>query len=473
MITIDYDIKKQKGIISGDHIDIIREHFSIENPAAKFFRQRRFMPKRLYAINPQGFFDIGLIEEIKSFLAKRDINTPMQVSLAAQHVISPSYNTVAREYLNLPLRDYQLATIEACMQAGRGVVVLGTGAGKTLVCATLIENVYNNFKNKDLFKCLMVVPDLGLVTQTFNEFNSMGVNFTFTKWTGSNEPDLNANVIIANTSILQSRFDASKWVEFVDLLIVDETHKAGAGTKLSKIISKIKTHHKFGFTGTLPSDKMNQWSVIGKIGPVLYEKNSAELRNENYLTNVQVFVFKINYKTKIESNGDDPYRDELEYLKSNTYRNKVITTVCKNHDNNTLILVNHINHGLILEEHLKQLTDKKVFFIQGEVEVEEREKIKKLMEDTNNVVCVAMSSIFSTGVNIKNIHMIIFAAGGKSFIRTVQSIGRGLRLHHTKEKLRIIDIADNLKYSNEHAAKRQEIYQHEKISYKVQLIEEN
>ena len=94
------------------------------------------------------------------------------------------------------------------------------------------------------------------------------------------------------------------------------------------------------------------------------------------------------------------------------------------------------------------------------------------MEKHNNVVCIAISAIFSTGVNIKNIHMILFSAGGKSFVRTVQSIGRGLRLNENKDNLRIIDICDNLKYGKEHSDKRKEIYSNEKINYTIHSIKE-
>ena len=114
--------------------------------------------------------------------------------------------------------------------------------------------------------------------------------------------------------------------------------------------------------------------------------------------------------------------------------------------NNTLILINNIDHGQHLFDLLSTaLPHKQVYFIRGEVDVEERDRVKKVREDNNNVICIAISAIFSTGVNIKNLHMIIFAAGGKSFIRTVQSIGRGLRLSDNKEKLVIIDIADKLR----------------------------
>lgn len=138
-----------------------------------------------------------------------------------------------------------------------------------------------------------------------------------------------------------------------------------------------------------------------------------------------------------------------------------------------MILVNHIAHGDNLYKFLtSELTDRKVYFIRGEVEVEERARVIAEMEKNNNVVCIAISAIFSTGVNVKNLHMVVFASGGKSFIRTIQSIGRGLRLNPNKEKLVIVDIADLLQYSSEHATRRQQIYTEEKIQYKIgELVE--
>ena len=102
--------------------------------------------------------------------------------------------------------------------------------------------------------------------------------------------------------------------------------------------------------------------------------------------------------------------------------------------------------------------------------VEDREKVKKSMEEQDNIVCIAMSSIFSTGINIKNLHYIIFAAGGKSFIRIIQSIGRGLRLHKDKEKLVIFDLYDNFEYSTQHADERKMYYDEEQIPWKENKV---
>lgn len=477
MIHIDFDKKKNKGILSGDNFDLIREHFSIENPAARFNRSW-YTQKRLYAINPNGSFDIGLVGEIKNFLSSKNLNSDITFSKNAQQEINPKLDKPLIKRLSLDLRDYQEETVNKCMALGRGVSVLGTGAGKTLTIATLIENFYLYSENVKNFKCLMIVPDLGLVNQTYNDFKEYNVSFSLSRWTGKIKPDFDANLIVANIDILRSKFDENPWIKDVDLLIVDEVHKMGKGNKSSKLLEKITTPNKFGFTGTLPEDNMDKWNIIGKIGPVLIRKTSFELREENFLTNVKVNVLNLVYNVKpVRVTGStDPtenYRNELQFLSYNQFRNKVIQSACHNFNNNILILINNIDHGQHIFDTLStNLKDKRVYFIRGEVDVEERDKVKRIMEEHNNVVCVAISQIFSTGVNIKNIHMIIFAAGGKSFIRTVQSIGRGLRLNENKQELKILDLADNLEYGLDHANKRKAIYNEEKIEYKEFIVQE-
>lgn len=466
MITIDYNHKKQKAIITGDHFDLIREHFSVSNPAAKFARSF-FVPKRIYSITPTGLFDIGLVGEIVNFLSDRGISEEVVLTESAQKVYSPRFEWDAVYPLKHTLYDYQQEIVTRCIKNGRGTVVLGTGGGKTLTMATLIENYFHNY-NKDTFKCLVIVPDVGLVSQTFSDFIEYGVTFSVTKWTGKVVPDLTANVIIANKDILQSKFKDSAWIKYVDLLVVDETHKVRKGNEITKIVQAITTSHKYGFTGTLPEQKEDCWNIIGKMGSILIQKNSHELRSEGRLTDVSVKMLNIKYRNSPEFD----YTEEIDFIKQHPFRNKVIKQVCTNFRNNILVIVNHINHGEILTDILKQVTDRQVFFIQGEVEVEERDAVKKIMEQNSNVICVAISSIFSTGINIKNIHMIIIAAGGKSFVRLVQTIGRGLRKHHSKDKLIIIDIADELKYGIAHSLKRIQIYNREKIFYSTKVVEE-
>lgn len=468
-----FDIKGNKLIFQceGELFKQVREHFSCPYEGHSFMKKKnKFIPSRKYFITPTGQCDMGMFWEINKYLHECNVIVPTtSVSKELTLYLTRQYNF--EYYNNLKanentLRDYQEDAVKIALKTGRGICLMGTGAGKTLTTASLIENFYLNSDSKAAFKCLVVVPDLGLVSQTYNDFLSYGVSFKPTMWTGKHDPDLTSNVFVVNLAILQRRFEEIEWLKHVDLLIVDECHK-GKAEVTGKVISKILTPHKYGFTGTLPDTNGDKWTVLGKLGPVIFEKSSYELRQENFLTNVEVTCVNLCYKPVPRMN----YRQELDFLYESEFRNNAIKEIATKFPKNILVLINHIRHGEILMEKLRGIP-KKVYFIQGKVEVEEREKIKEIIEKHDDVVCIALSSIFSTGVNIKNLHMIMFAAGGKAFIRTVQSIGRGLRLHPSKNKLYILDLVDNLRYGFEHGEARKSIYQREQIPFKEKNLRE-
>lgn len=481
MLLFDID-RSNKATVVGDELQLIRERFSVENKAAKFGRYNsRFLPYRKYLITPKGRFDVGLYYEIVRYIKEYHPTTRYNKTAEFKQLAFPTIETpLSSTNLKLQLRDYQLAIVSACTRVGRGVVVLATAGGKTLTMAGLIQRVYDNTRVPIKFKCLVLVPDIGLVNQTFQDFMDYGVTFTVSKWSGSNKLNLNTNVVVANMGILQSKKSEIDWLSTVDLLIIDEVHKLRAGNKINKILDKVVTSNRYGFTGTMPEEQEDQWNIIGKIGPILYEKNSFQLRRENYIALAKVLVLKITYNNKPKSvynvnfNPSDRYRTELEWLQSNTFRNKVICKVCKNTDNNCLVLVDRIEHGQLLSEQLKVAcgSSKMVFFIRGEVDVATRDKVRKIMEVSTNVICVAISKIFSTGINIKNLHYIMFCAGGKAKVKIIQSIGRGLRKHDSKEQLMIVDIADQTHYGIQHANKRIKLYNSEQFKYEYQEIKE-
>jgi superfamily II DNA or RNA helicase len=481
MIEFTYDKKKRVGIISGDMVSDIREHFSVKNEAAVFMRRYgRFMPPRTYAITPTGRFEPGLYFAIKDYIRSCQYVGDVTSSKELQDQIYPAKSCWHQQLdfkvnitpLSLPLRDYQEDIVKRCISIGRGTIILATAGGKTLTSASLITQIYNLYKspyNKGSFKALFVVPDRGLVEQTVQDFIDYKAPFSVSKWTGDDDLNLDSNVIVANLGILQSKNSDLSWLEGVDLLIVDECHKIKKGNKVNDIFKLIKTPFRFGFTGTMPEDSIDQWNIIGKIGPVIYEKNSHDLRQDNYVSNVQIHILNLIHK----DNKKIAYREELKKLISNSFRNNIITKLGSKLENNTLIMVDYIEHGEILFNLVKDsVSDKQVFFVRGEVEIEERDRIRKLMEDNNNVVVIAISKIFSTGINIKNLHYIIFACGGKAKIKIVQSIGRGLRLHKDKNQLIIFDIADNLHYSSAHSEKRKLLYEKEHITFTEKDIKE-
>jgi len=482
MIEFTYDSKKKVGIISGDMLSDIREHFSVKNEAAVFMRRYgRFMPPRTYAITPTGRFEPSLYFAIRDYIRSCQYVGDITSSKEFQEVVYPANHTWHQQLdfnydlpkLNLSLRDYQEDIVKRCMSSGRGTIILATAGGKTLTSATLLTKVYNLYisqYNKGSFRALFVVPDRGLVEQTAQDFIDYGVPFSVSKWTGDDDLDLTSEVIVANLGILQSKNSDLSWLEEIDVLIVDEVHKVRKGNKVNDIFKIIKTPFRFGFTGTMPEDVLDQWNIIGKIGPVVYEKNSHDLRQDSYVSNVQIHILNLIYKDKKKVT----YREELQRLITSTFRNKVITKLSTKLNNNALVMVDYIEHGELLYNQIKQQApDKQVFFVRGEVEIEERDRIRKLMEVNTDVIVVAISKIFSTGINIKNLHYIIFACGGKAKIKIVQSIGRGLRLHKDKNQLIIFDIADSLHYSSLHSEKRKALYDKETITYTEKDIQES
>ena len=484
MITLDFDSKKKKGIYSGEYFDEVKEFFSVKNEVAKFSRNK-FMPSRKYVITSTGRFDCCLLSEIVKYLEKNTEYSSVKINISSDLLrennpahydwhLNPSFNL--DEYpLKLNLRDYQKEIVDKCLNHGRGTVVLATAGGKTLVMASLLSKLHS--LNKD-FKACLIVPNRSLVEQTHNDFSEYGVPFTCSKWTGDDALNILTNVIVCNTSILQSKNSNLEWMKDVDVVLIDECHHIKKSNEITKIIDLCSTNHKFGFTGTLPEDKIDQWTILGKVGPIIFQKRSFELREGKHVVPAVAQFIEINYKNKPIRDftsvlATDNYRNEIDFLKNSNFRNDTISKISRNSKNNVLILVDYIDHGEAIFNQLKNdLKNKEVFYIKGDVEIQDRERIRKIMEYKENIICVAISKIFSTGINIKNLHYIIFGGGGKSKIKVLQSIGRGLRLHSSKNTLYIIDIADQLYYGIQHQKKRQEFYDQEKISHQTIKIYE-
>lgn len=469
MITFDYKPTKRQGQIltDSDTLGMIRNHFSVKNDAATFAKKKgkRFIKDRKYAITPTGLFDFGFYGEILKYLRDNQITDVTFTDEFRNRLRCGIGKFEFTDNLKYDARYYQKESIIAGLEKGYGIFLLATGAGKSLAQALLIENYLQKVSN-DTFKCLIVVPGLSLVKQLQNDFLEYQVTFTYSGWSGES-PLQDTQVVICNTQNLGAKFLDNSWIFDVDLLIVDECHGVNSDANLSKIINKVKTPNKFGFTGTLSDKLLDQWKTIGSFGPIIYEKKSKELRDENFLTDVSINVLRLKHPPTRKLN----YKEELDYLYNNEKRNNFISKLANKINGNVLIMVNHLDHGDSLLSVLSNRMDRSVYFVKGEMDVEERQKIIDMMEKNDNVICIAMSSIFSTGINIKNLPNIMFVGLGKSFIRVVQSIGRGLRLHENKEKLRIFDVIDNTKYSSSHALYRQEIYDQESIQWTERTID--
>ena len=519
-VILDWDKKAERGVIISEHLDIIRLHFSVANKA-KDIIERRYggsghIPSRMYVINDTGRFDLGLYFEILYFLNSPDNSFDVHTTDLLQEQVLCGFDYSKTTPLNLSLNpfDYQQKSIERCIRYGYGVILLGTGGGKTLIMASLSQKLRQLLPEHS---GILIILPAHLVEQTYKEYSMYGIpEDQMFCWKG-NELEVKP-IIFASVSTLYAKlgsvsslspkpkkksdtdadykiyvteFEAKekmrvkiwkktkiellKQLSMVNAVLIDEVHALKRGNQLNKIVEMFPTKHRFGFTGTLPEEEIDKWNIIGKIGPIIENINSYELRQKDILTTVNAQIIQLHYKDPPNFKGsiDDPtkaYREECNYLYMHEFRNKIILNICKRFDNNSLIIVDKLDHGLHLFNHLKaNVTGKQIFWLCGEVEMEDREKLRELMEKDSNIICIAMSKIFSVGVNIKNLHYIIFAQGGKAKVTMIQSIGRGLRKHESKDQLIIIDIADTLHYGIEHLGARIKRYDEEKIPYEIKV----
>jgi superfamily II DNA or RNA helicase len=259
---------------------------------------------------------------------------------------------------------------------------------------------------------------------------------------------------------------------FANSLLVSNCHGLRKGNEINNVLNQIKTNYRFGFTGTLPPSLIDQWNIIGKIGPILYQEKTSDLQDKKYVSNFKIMILEVTHSNiptfhHNEARPSEAFEKELEFLTNNSRRNEIITNLALKLKNNTIIMADRIQHGETLEQLLKNKCgqDKLVYFIRGSTEMEDREAIRKLMDGRNDVIVVAISKIFSTGINIPNLHNIIFASAGKAKIKIMQSIGRALRLHPTKTMANIFDISDNTKYGKRHLAEREILYASENYNY--------
>lgn len=452
------------------HFEEIREHFSVKNDNVS---RSEFATDRQYVITPTGRAEIGMYFSICDYFLKKFPTESIQVGTRVKEVSNPHLDIGKISSIDgFEYRDYQDASITAMCKIGRGIIVIPTAGGKSLIMGGFSKTLIDHNTSS---KVLVIVPNLTLLTQTHKDFIGYGLDAT--KWSGTDEPDLSKSVLLVNSQILLSNIKASlKIVSDYDYLLVDECHKVKRNNKINKIIFNLKTPNKFGFTGTLPENQLDEWNVIGKLGSVLYTKTSKELRDTKSISNVKVKVLQLQHngvpkKDYLSKLPTANYNLEGEFLYNSKWRNSVIKDIANKLSGNCLILVDRIDHGLLLESMLS-CGHKETVFIRGATQKDDREEIRSIMEVKNNVACVAMSSIFSTGISINNLPYVIFVCIGKAKTKVLQSIGRSLRLHDNKKVSIIFDIADTTKYSDSHLNKRLEMYDLEEIPYEIKTIRE-
>lgn len=511
IFRISYDaVVKEMKIIAKQWtvFDELREAFSAQNSAAFFVSRYGYKAEeKLYAINKFGYFLPGLIFEILKWIktnfgdlscvalsdvCKRYILeqlTPLKQPLAKLGPITVSNlsddlgrnNERIRQGLEpFNYRDYQKESLEYLLNKGygRGLIEVPTSGGKSLILANFIWNIHKNIDAH--YKYFILVPNKQLVTQFYGDLIDYGLNpKLLTKFTRGEKFDKDAMVIIGNRQYL---FNNASKLPKIDVLICDEAHTCTAEAS-KEFIMGFDAKIKIGCSGTLPRDNYQKWMLIGMFSSIVYEKDIKTLQDAGFISKLKITLLKITdkdvenntkllfhtkseVKYKVDEFGhsdiefNDAYNAEHEYFEKN-YKDlyKPVFDYLYNLNSNTLILFDRINIGKNLFEYAKEIyKDKNVFYIDGSIDVKDREETRAKFEQCDGNLLIAQTAVFSTGINIKRLQNLVFLTSSKSFSRVIQSIGRILRLHESKDMAHLIDVSWNFKYSQKHLHDRLKIY---------------
>jgi superfamily II DNA or RNA helicase len=338
---------------------------------------------------------------------------------------------------------------------------------------------------RGLKKGLIIVPTVSLVEQLTSDFkdysetNGWDVNTNIHKIYQGQEKDTDKFLTI---STWQSIYKMPKqWFAQFDFVIGDEAHQFKAKSLIDIMTGLTNAKYRIGTTGTLDGTKTHKLVLEGLFGSVRKVITTKELMDAKHLAEFQIKCLLLRHSESIcQAAKNFTYQQEIEYLVLNEGRNKFISNLAISLDGNTLVLYQYVDkHGRILQKLISEKvgSDRKVFFVSGDTDVDIREEIRKIVESETNAIIVASFGTFSTGINIRNLHNIIFASPSKSRIRNLQSIGRGLRKSDTKDSAQLFDIADDMRYKKhenytlKHFAERIKIYTEEKFAFKVYKIE--
>lgn len=506
IISIIYDEDKRKCRLASSNYNFIKciiQCFTTVNPAAFILKQHGYsISDEISVINALGFFDIGLFplvyKALKQYYPNEKINIPEKEFILNK--VFPFKDLIdtsdIKDISNIfKMRPYQVEAVKRALRYGRGLIECPTGSGKSLIIGNIIYNLNITRCERGQPKAIVIyVPTRQLVDQFYTDLLEYG--FTkdaickFTSNSGKkragtfedNSCDKGfKQVIITNRDFLSQH---KEMLPKIDVLICDEVHTLSPESKSLEFINRIETNIKIGFTGTIPTGDYHKWILFGVFGTVLFMESIVNLQQQEYLaplhiTAIEVFdsyvnsntklMFSLNTEKKFDNEDlsedaqrfNDAYNEEIAYIDKNAYSlyKQPLEHIINSDGNNILILFDRIEFGKsIYTEATNSILNKQIYYIDGSINVQEREKVRADFEKQNGGVLFAQTKTFSTGVNIKNLDCVAFFFLGKGHTKVVQSIGRILRLHKNKEYAKLFDISFNYKYSRKHKKERMDIY---------------
>jgi len=457
------------------------DYFTFEVPGAKFMPQYRnkYWDGKIHLYsNHTGEIYAGLLDKVVSWAKKSDYKVEFKHNKFYGDPFEENEN-ISREgvkdYINsickYSPREYQIDGVYDALKYNRKLLISPTGSGKSLMIYSLVRY----YTDKDL-NTLIIVPTTSLVSQIYKDFEDYGWNVDehcHQIYSGK-EKQTDKNVTISTWQSLY-KMDR-KFFNTFDTVIIDECHLARSKS-ITGIMTKMDgTKYRYGFTGTLDGSQTHKWVLEGLFGPSYKVTQTKELIEKGHLSKLDIKVLLLKHNPQ----RFDEYEDEIQYLITHEKRNKFIKNLTLDLKGNSLVLFNRVEtHGQPLYELINSSAsdERKIFFVHGGVDAEEREQVRAITEKEDNAIIVASYGTFSTGINIKNLHNVIFASPSKSRVRNLQSIGRVLRTSESKTKAILYDIADDTTYKSKknytlnHLVERIQIYNEEKFNYEIIQID--
>jgi superfamily II DNA or RNA helicase len=419
----------------------------------------------------------GLVPYIEKFCREREYTLEIDSDVNITENFSLNEASEFAKSLGLPHepRDYQLQSFVHAVRNRRILILSPTASGKSLILYLIVRYLQQEHK-----RGLLIVPTTSLVEQMYKDFADYGYDseeYCHRQYSGKEK---HTNKFLTITTWQSIYKNPAEYFEQFDFVLGDEAHQFKAKSLTTILSGCTNSKYRIGTTGTLDGTQTHRLVLEGLFGPVYKATSTSELIEKKQLAdfNIKCLILKYDDETcKLAKNWD--YNDEINYIVANQARNNFIKNLVLSLNGNSLVLFQFVEkHGkdlyAIIKEHSK---NRHIFFVFGGTDTEIRESVRSITEKEKDAIIVASYGTFSTGVNIRNLHNIIFASPSKSRIRNLQSIGRGLRLGDNKESATLFDIADDFRigkftnYTLKHFIERVKIYDEEKFNYKFYNIE--
>jgi superfamily II DNA or RNA helicase len=363
------------------------------------------------------------------------------------------------------LRDYQLTVINNFLSHPQALQEVATGAGKTIITATLSKIV------EPFGRSLVIVPNKSLVTQTEDDYRNCGLDVGV--YFGDRKELGKTHTICTwqSLNILEKKFkdgtgvlSLAEFLDGVSTVIVDEVHQAKA-----EVLKNILTRNlrnapiRWGLTGTIPKEDFAFQSILASLGPVIGNVTAKELQDKGVLSNCHVNVCQM-----IDLQVFRDYQSELKYLVTDKERIEYIANLLNKvaKSGNTLILVDRISAGEKLKELIPDST-----FISGAVKVKDRKEVYDEINEATNMTIIATYGVAAVGINVPRIFNLVLFEPGKSFVRVIQSIGRGVRKAKDKDFVQVWDITSTCKYAKKHLTERKKFYKDAQYPFTIEKID--